>query len=370
MTAPADEANPAPEGGDTQDDLAAEWEAMVGAGGDGADAGAGADGGGARESTRVLNQDEIDSLLGFDDERSETSDKSGIQAILSSALVSYERLPMLEVVFDRLVRLMSTSLRNFTSDNVEVSLDNIASIRFGDYLNSIPLPAMLSVFKAEEWDNFGLITVDSSLIYSIVDVLLGGRRGTAAMRIEGRPYTTIERSLVERMVHVMLSDLSAAFEPLSPVTCRFDRLETNPRFATISRPSNAAIVARLRIDMEDRGGRLELLLPYATLEPVRELLLQMFMGEKFGRDSIWETHLAEELWMTDVELEAVVDQQTMRLSDVFNFKVGSRLMLSATPDSTIELHCGEIPMYTGRMGRKGNQIAIRIEDRIVKLPKG
>ena len=351
--------------GEDQDDLAAEWESMMGDDGDGA----GEDVGASRESTRVLNQDEIDSLLGFDDDHEDESQASGIQAILSSALVSYERLPMLEVVFDRLVRLMSTSLRNFTSDNVEVSLDNITSIRFGDYLNSIPLPAMLSVFKAEEWDNFGLITVDSSLIYSIVDVLLGGRRGTAAMRIEGRPYTTIERSLVERMIHVMLADLSAAFEPLSPVTFRFDRLETNPRFATISRPSNAAIVTRLRIDMEDRGGRLELLLPYATLEPVRELLLQMFMGEKFGRDSIWETHLAEELWMTEVDLEAVVDTQIMRLSDVFNLKVGSRIMLSATPDSDIHLNCGEIPMYTGRMGRKGDQIAIQIGDRIQKMPK-
>ncbi len=84
------------------------------------------------------------------------------------------------------------------------------------------------------------------------------------MRIEGRPYTTIERNLVERMVHVVLADLSSAFDPLSPVTFRFDRLETNPRFATISRPSNAAIVAKLRIDMEDRGGRLELMLPYAN----------------------------------------------------------------------------------------------------------
>ena len=355
---------------DEQDDLAAEWESMVGEG-DGEETGEEIDdvAGGTRESTRVLNQEEIDSLLGFDEEHEESSDKSGIQAILSSALVSYERLPMLEVVFDRLVRLMSTSLRNFTSDNVEVSLDNIASIRFGDYLNSIPLPAMLSVFKAEEWDNFGLITVDSSLIYSIVDVLLGGRRGTAAMRIEGRPYTTIERSLVERMVHVMLGDLSAAFEPLSPVTFRFDRLETNPRFATISRPSNAAIVTRLRIDMEDRGGRLELLLPYATLEPVRELLLQMFMGEKFGRDSIWETHLAEELWMTDVDLEAVVDQQTMRLSDVFDLKVGSRIMFAATPDSPVSLRCSDVPMYSGRMGRKGNQIAIKIEDKIEKKPR-
>ena len=349
-------------GGDNQDDLAAEWEAMV-AGGAGGGAAAGPAG---RESTRVLNQDEIDSLLGFDDDQQDISEKAGIQAILSSGMVSYERLPMLEVVFDRLVRLMSTSLRNFTSDNVEVSLDNIASIRFGDYLNSIPLPAMLGVFKAEEWDNYGLMTVDSSLIYSIVDVLLGGRRGTAAMRIEGRPYTTIERSLVERMIHVMLGDLSSAFEPLSPVSFRFERLETNPRFATISRPSNAAIVARLRIDMEDRGGRLELLLPYATLEPVRELLLQMFMGEKFGRDSIWETHLAEELWRTDVDLEVVVDRQTMMLSDVFKFKVGSQILLNATPDSLVELECGKVPMYTGRMGRRGNKIAICIEGRIEK----
>ncbi|NQV47695.1 MAG: flagellar motor switch protein FliM [Rhodospirillaceae bacterium] len=350
-------------GGDDQDDLAAEWEAMM-AGGSDSD-GAADTSSSAGQSTRVLNQDEIDSLLGFDDEHDEGIEKSGIQAILNSALVSYERLPMLEVVFDRLVRLMSTSLRNFTSDNVEVSLDNIASIRFGDYLNSIPLPAMLSVFKAEEWDNYGLITVDSSLIYSIVDVLLGGRRGTAAMRIEGRPYTTIERSLVERMVHVMLGDLSAAFEPLSPVTFRFDRLETNPRFATISRPSNAAIVIRLRIDMEDRGGRLEMLLPYATLEPVRELLLQMFMGEKFGRDSIWETHLAEELWLTDVELEAVLDKMTMKLSEVFALKVGSQIMLSATPTSQVRLSCGDLDLYTGSMGRRGEQIAIRIEDRLI-----
>ncbi len=364
--AEAEAGRDAGEGGDEQDDLAAEWESMVGEeeGGDGDPEGV--DDSAARESTRVLNQEEIDSLLGFDEEHEEAGDKSGIQAILSSALVSYERLPMLEVVFDRLVRLMSTSLRNFTSDNVEVSLDNIASIRFGDYLNSIPLPAMLSVFKAEEWDNFGLVTVDSSLIYSIVDVLLGGRRGTAAMRIEGRPYTTIERSLVERLVHVVLSDLSAAFEPLSPVTFRFDRLETNPRFATITQPSNAAIVTRLRIDMEDRGGRLELMLPYATLEPVRELLLQMFMGEKFGRDSIWETHLAEELWMTDVDLEAVVDEQTMSLMDVFDLKIGSRIMFHATPDSSVDLRCGNVSLYTGKMGRKGNQIAIKIEGKSAK----
>ena len=358
-------------------EMAAAWEQSLAGDGADADAPSGADAGAAggaagraaaapppKENTRVLNQDEIDSLLGFDEGMGATGDRAGIQAILNSALVSYERLPMLEVVFDRLVRLMSTSMRNFTSDNVEVSLDSVASVRFGDYLNAVPLPAMLSVVKAEEWDNYGLITIDSALIYSIVDVLLGGRRGTAAMRIEGRPYTTIERSLVERMVEVILADLSAAFEPLSPVTFRFERLETNPRFATISRPSNAAIVAKLRIDMEDRGGRLELLLPYATLEPVRELLLQMFMGEKFGRDSIWEAHLAQELWFTEVELTAVMDERQIKLEDIFSLHVGSRIMFGASPDSTIEMRCAGVPMFRGKMGRRGSRIAVQIEDPI------
>ncbi|KSB88791.1 flagellar motor switch protein FliM [Caulobacter vibrioides] len=320
------------------------------------------DGGGdGMGSERILNQDEIDSLLGFDLSGDGGDDRTGIRAIINSALVSYERLPMLEIVFDRLVRLMTTSLRNFTSDNVEVSLDNISSIRFGDYLNSIPLPAILAVFRAEELDNYGLLTVDSNLIYSIVDVLLGGRRGTAAMRIEGRPYTTIERVLVQRMVEVVLNDAKAAFEPLHPVSFTLDRLETNPRFAAIARPANAAILVKLRIDMEDRGGRIELLLPYATLEPIRKMLLQQFMGEKFGRDNIWEGHLATELWTTQMEVRAVLDEQQLPLSKVLNLQVGDTLMLNATPDSLVELRAGSIPLTRGRMGRRNHSIAIRAD---------
>jgi flagellar motor switch protein FliM len=313
---------------------------------------------------RILNQDEIDSLLGFDVNEDMMQDKSGVRAIVNSALVSYERLPMLEIVFDRLVRLMTTSLRNFTSDNVEVSLDNITSIRFGDYLNSIPLPAILAVFRAEQLDNYGLFTVDSNLIYSIVDVLLGGRRGTAAMRIEGRPYTTIERTLVQRMIEVILSDMCQAFEPLAPVDFALDRLETNPRFAAIARPANAAILVKLRIDMEDRGGRTELLLPYATLEPIRKLLLQQFMGEKFGRDSIWESHLASELWSTRVDIDAILDEQTMSLNKIMSMEVGDTVMLNASPESKIELRCGGVPLLRGRMGRVGSSVAVRVEDAI------
>ncbi len=354
--------------GDSEDsDDSADAEASSDAS-DGGDDGASADGDGedgadadSDGGTRILNQEEIDSLLGFDDEDSGSGENSGVMALINSAMVNYERLPMLDIVFDRLVRLMSTSLRNLTSDNVEVSLDQVSTVRFGDYMNSIPLPALLSVFKAEEWENNGLIVTDSALIYSIVDVLLGGRKGTPSIRVEGRPYTTIETKLVEKMVHVTLGDLSSAFDPLSPVSFVPDRMETNPRFATISQSGNACVLARLRVDMGDRGGRVEILIPYATLEPIRELLLQMFMGEKFGRDSIWETHLTEELYKTDVQIQAILGELTLPLGEMLNWKVGSQVMFSTATDSDLELRCGYFPMFTGPVGQKDGNIAIRVE---------
>jgi flagellar motor switch protein FliM len=343
------------------DEMAAQWAAMIDDSGQFVQAAKGG-------AERILNQEEIDSLLGFNIADISLNENSGIRAIIDSAMVSYERLPMLEIVFDRLVRLMTTSLRNFTSDNVEVSLDRITSVRFGDYLNSIPLPAILAVFRAEEWDNFGLFTVDSGLIYSIIDVLLGGRRGQTAIRIEGRPYTTIEISLVKRMIEVVLSDAEQAFRPLSPVRFTIDRLESNPRFAAITRPANAAILVRLRIDMEDRGGTIELLLPYATIEPIREVLLQMFMGEKFGRDPIWEAHLATEIGQAEIAIEAVLYEAELPLRRLMALNVGDTLMLDLRPDACVTVRCGDVALTEGRMGRVGDRVSVRVT-RPLRKPK-
>jgi flagellar motor switch protein FliM len=315
---------------------------------------------------RILNQDEIDSLLGFSTDGAEATGQRGVHAIINSSLVSSERLPMLAIVFDRLVRLLTTSLRHLTSDNVDLAVESISSVRFGECLNTMPLPALIAVFRAEQWDNFGLCTADSGLIYSVVDVLLGGQHGIGAPHIEGRPDTTIERALIERLVEVVLKDLATAFEPLSPITCSLDRLEANPRFAVIARVASAALLVRLRIDMDGRGGCLEILMPYATLEPIRELLLQMFMGEKFGRDTIWESHLAAELWATEIQLDAVLDEQVMPLGAVRRFQLGQTLTLNTPPEASLELRCGGVPLFTGQMGQVRNQVAVQVKDVLTK----
>ena len=101
-------------------------------------------------------------------------------------------------------------------------------------------------------------------------------------------------------------------------------METNPRFAAIARPGNGCIVFRLRVDLEDRGGTIEFLIPYATLEPARDLLLQMFMGEKFGRDfDLGEPSRPRDLGHRR-RARAVLEEQTVSLSDILRLRSAAR----------------------------------------------
>jgi flagellar motor switch protein FliM len=121
---------------------------------------------------------------------------------------------------------------------------------------------------------------------------------------------------------------------------------------------------RLRIDMGDRSGRIEIMIPYATLEPIRELLLQMFMNEKFGRDTIWEVHLTRELYQTDIHLATILGETTVSLDEMVNWKPGSVVLLNTRPEDLIEMRVGETAMFKARAGQKMGQIACSIKEYI------
>jgi flagellar motor switch protein FliM len=202
--------------------------------------------------------------------------------------------------------------------------------------------------------------VESGLAYSTLDVLLGGRRSGPSSRLDARSFTRIEVQLIRRMVDLVLADAEQSFQPLSPVKFAVDRIETNPRFATITRPANAAILANLKLEMEGRGGILQILLPYATIEPIRDLLLQSFMGEKLGRDHVWEGHLATELWQADVEVQAVLHEMRVPLRRVLQLQVGDTLMFDQRPGELVTLRCGDWDLTQGRAGRMDDKIAIQV----------
>lgn len=311
-----------------------------------------------------FDQADIDALFG--DVSAPAPQKSGLRAIIEADVINHERLPMLEVVCDRMIRTFATNMRNLTSDAIDVSLETTTSARFGEFMNRVPLPAMFGVFRVEEWENYGIVAVDASLIYSVVDALLGGRGNNGPGRIEGRGFTTIETSLVSRMVELALSDLAAAFEPISPITIKLERIETSPRFAAIASPSNVTAVATFRVDMEGRGGKFSFLLPYATLEPVRNKLLQRFMGEKMGRDAIWETHMRAEIRKTEVTLDAVLAERMFPLCEVRSLKVGQTLALNKHPDDPFEVECGGVRLGRAQLGQRNQNVAVRLVTDISK----
>lgn len=314
----------------------------------------------AADGDTGFDQADIDALFG--DVGGPVEKKKGLRAVIESKIISHERLPMLEVVCDRVVRAFASSMRNLTSDAIDVSLEEVTSIRFGDFMNRIMLPSMVGVFQIKEWESFGLITVNSGLIYSVVDALLGGRGGGGSQPvvIDGRAFTTIETALVSRMLELALSDFSEAFKPIEPVTMQLERVESNPRFAAIAGTSNICAVATFRVDMDGRGGEFSLLFPYATLEPVRHKLLQRFMGEKSGRDSIWEAHMASEIRKTQVIVDVVLGEKAMPLADLKALEVGQTIALHKSPDDPLDLACGGVKLAQTQIGQRRGKVAVRL----------
>lgn len=310
------------------------------------------------EEDDTLGQSEIDDLFGIN--MDEEVELTGVQALINNATVRHKRLPTLEASIQRMTRSLTDNMRKFTAGNVELSLAESTSIRFGNYIDSIPLPTLISVYKVVEWGGYGLITIDSPLIYSIIDVLLGGRNASKSLAIEGRSFTKIEAMLIEHMIKLILDEMTGAFKPLSDIHFQHERLESTPSRAMIVHPSDKAVLFKIDIDMDNQGGCIEILIPYATLEPLNSVLHQMFQGDKSAQASIWESHLANETLLAETELEVLLGEQMMPLKTIMELKVGTTLKLSSKPGDSIILRCGNIPLMNGKVGRVGDQMAVEV----------
>ncbi|MFQ5562997.1 MAG: FliM/FliN family flagellar motor switch protein [Parvularculaceae bacterium] len=306
--------------------------------------------------------DDISELLGFDLSAETGVDRSGLKALINSALVSHRRLPMLDVIFDRAARMMTTSLRQLTNDNVEVALDDVTSTRFGDYIEGLSPPSVVGVVKCAALDNYCLMSADSQLVYSVVDLLLGGRRGGGVLAADDRGFTTIELALAQRVLSLLIEDFSHAFKPVIDAGFALDRVETTPRFAAIAQSASVCALAKFRIDVEERGGRVSILIPHAALEPVRKQLAREFIGESNDGDQAWRRHLTAEISTAPLELSVVLAEKDFTLKEVSAFKPGQTLTFDVSPRTPVDVRSSGSLLARGRIGRAGGRVAVRLEE--------
>lgn len=310
-----------------------------------------------------LSQTDVDSLFGNDGDDLK-SDLHGVELLIDKALALHVRMPMLDVIYDRFVRVCSTSLRNFTSSNVDVDIDKITPIRFSDFVESTQIPAIIAVVKSIEWDNYLLVVVDSQLTYSFVDILFGGRKLQPSIRVEGRPFTTIEQSISQSIIELLLKDLEISFEQVTGVTFQLDRIEVNPRFATISRPEDVGIMLRLSVNVEGRSGKIDIFTPFATLEPVKKILSKSFLGERGTKDPTWGRHLQDEISNARVNLEVYLNGKTSTVGNALNLKVGDTIVLDTSANDDLTIKVAELKISSGKLGKIEDKMAIQLSEGI------
>jgi flagellar motor switch protein FliM len=309
-------------------------------------------------------------LLGIDFNAADSSDRSGLRALINSALVAHPRMPMLDVVFDRTARRMATSLRQLTDENVDASLENVTSMRFSDFSQQLGPDSIIAVISGDGLDGNALIAADARLAFAVVDLLLGGRRSPALSDHDGRRLTPIELALSQRLFAQLASDFAAAFSLIAPARLTLDRVETTARFAAIAQDQSVCAVARYRIRIEEFSANAAILIPYAALETVRARLKRDFIDDSARSDEIWRSALAHELSDVSVELRAVIAECDLTVGDLRALAPGATVSLCAGARANVELRAGHAPIAVGRAGRSGDRLALRIERAIATIDSG
>lgn len=300
----------------------------------------------------------VSDLLGFD-LGADGVDRSGLSALVNSALVAHRRLPMLDVVFDRAARRFSSTLRQLANETADVAVDNVSSARFADFLQSQSPFGVIAVLRSAPLHGALLLAADPVFIHQTVDLLLGGRRGGG--REEDRALTAIELAVAQRLMQALAADIDEAFRPVQALDVTLERIETAPRFAAIAQETSVCAVAKFKVRLGERQSRLTVYAPYATLEAIEEKLRRGFAAEAGVIEATWRETLAAGVSGAGLEVAAVLADRIMRIGEVRKLGVGDVLTLGAAVDPRVELRVGASAVAAGRIGKHGASIAVRLD---------
>ena len=279
--------------------------------------------------SQILSQEEVDALLkGISDGDVETESQKehdpsvAIRYDLTSQdRIIRGRMPTLEMTNEKFARFFRASLSSLLRKVVSVSALSIDTIKYGDFLKTLPVPTSLHLFRIDPLRGNAIVIVESKVIFTIVDIVFGGS-GREVFKVEGREFTAIENSLIKKVVLSALLDLEKAWKTLLDAKMTYQRSEVNPQFAHIVPLSDVVIVVNFEIELDYTSGVMSLCIPYSTLEPIRDKLQAGFQSDQLEVDKDWEKRLKEELMSSGLELVAQLGRTHLLTRDVRDIKIG------------------------------------------------
>ena len=319
--------------------------------------------------SEVLSQGEVDALLrGVGDGEIETEKDEApeeVSGVVTYDLTSQEkiirgRLPSLDIINQMFSRLFKNTFSTLMRKSVNVSTISTDTIKFGDFLRSLPVPSSMHIFRMEPLRGHGLVIVESKVVFAVVDTFFGGSGAEAV--VTDRDFSAIEIRMTKTVILSVLHDLEEAWRPVHTVTTSFVRSEGNPQFAAIVPPTDIVLVILFEIEMENISGTLTICLPYAAIEPVIPKLKAQFQSEELEVDQVWVRRLRAELLSTDIEIIAELGGTQITPEELMHFKVGDTLILGNDVTDPLILKVEGNPKFKGFPGVSRGNKAIQITE--------
>jgi flagellar motor switch protein FliM len=316
----------------------------------------------------LLSQEEIDALLhgvgSGDIDTDHGADLADGEAqnydFTSQDRIVRGRMPTLEMINDRFARLFRMSLFTMLRRQPEITVQPIQMVKFGDYVHSLQVPTNLNLVKILPLRGTALIVLDPKFVFATVDNFFGGSGRFA--KIEGREFTATEHRIIHMVLKHVFADLKEAWSHVARLDIEYLNSEINPLFANIVSPTEIIVVTCFRIELDGGGGDVHVTMPYAMIEPLRELLLSGVASDRVEHDERWGQALREEIEDAEVELSTVLGRGKITMQQLLALQPGDILPCDFTGRATILAE--DVPVFRGTFGVSHGQQAVQIDERV------
>lgn len=317
-------------------------------------------------SESFLSQEEVDALLeGVTGESQKTVEEAvetgGVRSynISSQERIVRGRMPTMEVVNERFSRNFRIGLFNFIRRSPEVSVGTVMVQRYSAFLRQLAVPTNFNIVAIRPLRGNGLVVCEPSLVFGIIDTLYGGA-GKYQTRIEGRDFSPTEQRVINRLVDVICGEYKKAWQGVYPLELEYQRSEMQPQFANIATPSEIVVSTAFQLEIGDLSGAIHICMPYAALEPIRDVLYSTTQGDSMEVDRRWVDVLTREIQAAEVTLVAELARADATVEQLLSMKPGDFIELDREP--RIRASIEGVPIFECQYGTHNSKYAIRIEE--------
>src|SRR3954462_11095914 len=325
--------------------------------------------------SQILSQSEVDALLAAVSEgeigQGEGGGSGGGKGTIDErVIVVYDltsqdriirgRLPQLDVIYEKFMRSFRVSLSSALRKIATLTHASTDFLKFGEFINTLPMPTCMSVLRFNALRGSALFVIESKLGYALVDNFFGGA-DRPYTKIEGKDFTPIELSIVRKVVDLAIDDLESAWASVEKIEASFVRTEINPQFVGIVPPTDIVIASTFDVELENANGTITLVIPYATIEPIKQKLATGFQVESDQTDKkMWTAIIRSQLLETSVNINVNLGQSEITLNDLMGLKVGHVIPLDQDTTGEFEVNVEGVSKFKAYYGIHHGSVAVQV----------